>query len=227
MKWLFGLLLLANLVFFAIMQWGGALVEGDGNMQPLQALNAEKINLQTGSSLAQAPVLSSPAAQSSVPELAAAACLEWGEFSGNDFTRASAALSALHLDGNLTQRQAEYVSSYWVYIPPLKGRAEVDKKISQLKVRGVEEYYVVNEAGKLQNSISLGIFKTEEAAQKFLVSLNAKGVISARVGERTSKLMVTFFELKSLGSEMAEKVRTLQAAFPGSELKAVDCNSVK
>lgn len=224
MKWLFWLLLLANLVFFAFMQWGGALVDDSRNMQPQQAFNAEKIKLQTASSVVPGPVLPAPAAQSSVPALTAAVCLEWGEFSGNDFTRASTALSALHLDDRLAQRQTEHVSGYWVYIPPLKSRAEVDRKVGQLKARGVEEYFVVKEEGKWQNAISLGIFKTEDAAQKFLDSLAAKGVISARVGERTSKLTSTIFELKNLDAGMADKVMALRDEFPGSELKTVDCN---
>jgi len=218
------------------MQWGGALVEDNRSLQPQQALNAEKIKLQTASSVAPVPVLPAPAAQSSVPvlplpsaqlsvpALSAAVCLEWGDFSGNDFTRASTALSMLNLGDRLTQRQTEHISGYWVYIPPLKSRAEVDRKVSQLKARGVVEYFVVNEAGIWQNAISLGIFKTEDAAQKHLGSLAAKGVISARVGERTSKLTFTVFELKNLDAGMHDKVRVLQEEFPGSELKTVSCN---
>lgn len=243
MKWLFVLLLLANLVFFAIMQWGGALVDDNRSMQPQQAFNAEKIKLQTASSMAPAhvpvptpaptqvsapttaPVLPSYVApSSSVQAPAAVVCLEWGEFSGSDLMRASTALSALHLGDSLVQQQTEHDSGYWVYIPPLKSRAEVDKKISQLKARGVVEYFVVNEAGKWQNAISLGIFKTEDSAQKFLGALAAKSVISARVGERTSKLTFTIFELKNMDAGMAGKVRALQEEFPGSELKTVACN---
>lgn len=248
MKWLFGLLLLANLVFFAFMQWGGALIEDNRSLQLQQAFNAEKIKLQTASSIAPAPVvpasaaqssvpvlplpaaqssvpvLTLPAAQSSVKALTTAVCLEWGEFSGNDFTRASTTLSGLNLGDKLTQRQIEHVSGYWVYIPPLKTRAEADRKVGQLKARGVMEYFVVNEVGVWQNAISLGIFKTEEAAQKHLGSLAAKGVISAKVGERTSKLTFTIFELKNLDAGMADKVRALQKEFPGSEVKTLACN---
>ena len=236
MKWLFWLLLLANLMFFAFMQWGGVLVEDSRNLQPQRAINAEKIKLLTASSVAPAPglpasaaqssvpVLPLPAAQSSVAALTAAVCLEWGEFSGNDFTRASTALSALHLNDRVTQRQSEHVSGYWVYIPPLKSRVEVDRKVAQLQARGVVEYFVVNEAGAWQNAISLGIFKTEESAQKHLGSLQAKGVISAKVGERTSKLTSTIFELKNLDAGMADKIRALRDEFPGSELKTVGCN---
>lgn len=244
MKWLFWFLLLTNIVFFAVMHWGGALVADNGNMQPQQALNAEKIKLQKASSVAPAQAVQASAvqpsvsavssaqptvpalspAQSSVQGAIGAICMEWGEFSGNDLARAGASLSALHLNGRVTQRQTEHASGYWVYIPPQKGRAEVDKKIAQLKARGVEEYFAVKEAGKWQNAISLGIFRTEEAAQKFLSAIESKGVISAKVGERISKLTFTVFELKNLDSGMADKVKALQDAFPGSELKTAACN---
>jgi len=45
MKWIFGLLLLANIAFFAVMQWGTALTV-DANSPPIQpALNPEKIKI--------------------------------------------------------------------------------------------------------------------------------------------------------------------------------------
>lgn len=236
MKWLFGLLLLINLAFFAFMQWGAVLMNDSQSGQPQALLNAEKIKLQTASPVAQ--TLASPSAvvhseagavavsavginAGAVP--AAVSCLEWGEFSGGEFIRASAALSALHLGDSLVQKQVEHVGGYWVYIPPLKSRVEVDRKILQLKARGVEEYFVIKEAGKWQNSISLGIFKTEDAAQKFLVTLNAKGVVSARAGERMSNLLYTVFELRNLDASMVDKVRALQNQFPGNEMKTVAC----
>jgi len=213
MRWLFWLLLLVSLMFFAFMQWGGAWM-GDGkNPQSQPPLNAEKIKL-----------LEPPGeSQSAAPLSSAAACMEWGEFSGNDLARATTALSALKLGDKLMQKQAEHVSGYWVYIPPLKSRADVDKKIAQLKTFGVEEYFVVQEAGKWQNAISLGLFKTEDAAQNFLDSIKAKGVKSAMVGERVGKQMVTIFVLKNPDTALTAKMVALQKDFPGSEVRAAAC----
>ena len=220
MKWLFWLLLLASLVFFALMQWGGVLTGNSGNMQPQPPLNAEKIRL-----LKALPAMQTPASSPSVtPTAAQAACMEWGEFSGSDLTRATEAMEKLKLGDGLTQRQVEHSSGYWVYIPPLKTRADADKKVAQLKALGVEEHFIVQEAGKWHHAISLGIFKTEDAAQKFLESIKGKGVKSAVMGERMSKLMLTVFVLKNPDTETATKVVELQKEFPGSELKATACN---
>lgn len=225
MKWLFWLLLLLSLIFFVLMQWGGALLDDGKNMQPQPALNAEKIGLlpiQTDASSISAVSGISAAfgvSRSAVP----AACVEWGEFFGNDLVRATAALSALNLGTNLTQRQVEHISGYWVYLPALKSRAEVDKEIAALKEIGVEEYFVVQEEGKWRNTISLGVFKAEDAAQRFLKKLVAKGVKSAKVGARKSKITLTVFVLKNPDAAASAKLTDLQKEFADSELKATAC----
>ena len=226
MKWLFWLLLLASMIFFALIQWSGLLL-GDGkNLQSQPPLNAEKIKLlQT--SLAP-PLAAQSAAQATAAQSATqttAGCMEWGGFSGNDLTRATAALDALNLGDRLAQRQIEHTSGYWVYLPPLKTRADADKKVAQLKALGVEEYFILQEAGKWRNAISLGLFKTEEAAQKFLESIKNKGAKSDMMGERMSKFMLTVFVLKNPDAGVMAKVAELQNEFAGSELKATACDN--
>ena len=217
MKWIFWLLLLVSLLFFVFMQWGGAWTGDSKNLQSQPQLDAEKIMLL------RTPPAPSLVTQSAVP--ATDACMEWSEFSGNDLTRATAALDALNLGDRLTQRQVEHASGYWVYIPPLKTRAEADNKVAQLKALGVEEYFIVQEAGKWRNAISLGVFKTEDAAHKFLESLKGKGVKSATSGERMSKFTLTVFVLKNPDAETSAKVVALQNEFAGSELKAAACDN--
>ena len=217
MKWLFGILLLASLAFFAFMQWGGAGAGDSKNLQPQPPLNAEKIKLLT--------TAISPASSVQSAVQADSACMEWGDFSGNDLARATSALSALKLGNNLTQRQMEHVSGYWVYIPPLKDSAEAEKKVSQLKALGVKEYFVVQEDGKWRNAISLGLFKTEDAARNFLNSIKSKGVRSALAGERMGKRMLTVFVLKDPDAGVMAKMAALQKNFPESELTAAACNN--
>ena len=222
MKGLFWLLLLINLGFFAFMQWGEILTGEGKNRLNQPALNAEKIKLLEAQPVARAAVSSPSATQ--VQAASAAVCLEWGEFSGADLARASAALAALNLDNKLAQRQVEYNSGYWVYIPPAKTRAAVDKKIVEIKALGVEDYFIVQEPEKWHNAISLGVFKTGEAAHKFLDSLKAKGMTTAVVGERQSNLKFTVFILRSPDVAVAAKVAALQQKFAGSELQSSACD---
>ena len=233
MKALVWILLLGNVIFFAVMQWGGLLAADEQAAQAQPPLHEEKISVLSAPqgkpaaalpASAPAPVPASveaPAALTAKPDVS---CMEWGEFSGADLARATAALSALQLGDKLSQRQVEYAIGYWVYIPPMKDKAAVNQKIAQLKARGIDDYFVVPDAGPWLNAISLGVFKTREAAQHFLDELrNSKGVRSAQIGERASKLKVTLFVLNGLDAKTGTELARIQKDFAGSELKDIPC----
>jgi len=229
MKIFVWILLLANVFFFAAMQQGW-LLAGDEPARTQPPLHEEKIKLlrePATASPASAPDTAASAAAAAPVPLAAnaeASCMEWGEFSGADLTRAASALSAFQLGDKLSQRQVEYSIGYWVYFPPQKDKAAINQKIAQLKARGIDEYFVVTEAGAWQNAISLGVFRTQEAAQHFLDELRStKDVRSAQVGERASKLKTTIFTLNGLDAATAAKLAEIQKDFAGSELKEVAC----
>lgn len=222
MKVLLGILLVLNIVFFAVMKFD---LIGDGSSVVAQpALNQDKIRLlnQAGQ-LAGSNVAPNAATHADARDKPALQCAEWSDFSGTDLQRANDALAGLALGDKLSQRPIEYNIGYWVYIPPLKDKASINQKIAQLKARGVEEYFVVQEAGEFQHAISLGVFKSEEAAQKFLESLIAKDVRSARIGERASKLKATIFVFNGMDESAIGKLNALQKDFPASELKKVAC----
>ena len=227
MKWLFGLLLAVNIGLFSYMQWGKILTADTTHLaQP--PLNADKIRLLPSPPETQTTVLAASAPQPPIPPAPAntsdTACLEWGEFSAGDLKRANAALAQLKLGDQLSKRQVEYASGYWVYLPPSRTRAETDRKIAQLKARGVGDYFIVQQAGKWRNAISLGVFKTREAANKFVSKLSAKGIRTAEAGERASKLKFTVFVLKNPDAATMEKMAELHNEFDGSELHSVACN---
>lgn len=242
MKAIFWILLLANLTFFAAMQWGGELLAvGDQTMQAQPALHEDKIRLLNAphsassvASSASAAVAASAGTPATVAESLPSAtgsdapvCMEWGDFSGTDLTRATAALSALQLGDKLSQHQIEHNIGYWVYIPPLKGKATVAQKIAQLKARGIEEYFVVSDAGPWLNAISLGVFKTQDAAQGFLDDLqNTRDVRTAKVGERASKLRTTVFVLNEPDAATVAALTRMQKDFSGSTLKHIPCANI-
>jgi hypothetical protein len=250
MRKLFWILLLANVLLFAGTQRGW-LRFGEQEPQAQPALNPEEIRLLDASKIlpskaVSAPVHLTPAASAPVQVAAAPAppsslqmtlnmsapvpgshdtpaCLEWGDFSGTDLTRAAAALSALQLGDKLSQRQIERDIGYWVYIPPLRNKAAVNRKVAELKALGVTEYFVVQVPGRWHNAISLGVFKSPEAAQNFLHYLRTKGVHTAKAGERSSKLKTTIFRLNRIDAPTVAKLTAMQKDFAGSELKNVPC----
>lgn len=243
MRKIFLILLLANVVLFVAMQrgWFGL---GEQPSQAQPALHEDIIRLlDAPQSALVAPLPASiPAAvpvvaQVQVPVAASAgsasplvvtksnapACLEWGDFTGLDLTRATAALSGLQLGDKLSNYQVEHDTGYWVYIPPLKNKAAINRKIKELKARGIREYFIVQDAGDWQNAISLGVFKTQEAAQHFLDDLRNKKARSAQLGKRNSKFKVTIFKLNGVGILTEAKLASIQKDFAGSDLKHVPC----
>jgi len=276
MRTLFWILLLVNVILFAVMQRGG-LNWGEQAYQAQPALHEENIRLldapQTApvkaspvpalapapaaapqpasAPVASAATLASPTpapkpaaatkpvpasvppppanpAPAAKPASAAAkrnapVCLEWGDFSGTDLKRATGVLSSMQLGGKLGQRQVEYSKGYWVYIPPLKNKAAANRRVAQIRKLGISEYFVVQEAGALRYAISLGVFKTREAAQNYLGQLNSKGLRSAKIGERASKLKTTMFILNSVDASIEGKLAATSKDFPGSDLKNVPC----
>jgi len=230
MRALFWILLSANVIFFAMMQWGGKLSTDEQTVPAQPALHEDKISLLNAPQSspivalsASAPASTAVAATAQLTAKPDSSCLEWGEFSGADLARATLALSAIQLGDKLSQRQIEYNIGYWVYIPPVNDKTAMVQKIAQLKARGVKEYFVVPEAGPWLNAISLGVFKTQEAAQNFFDDLRARGVRSAQVGERASKLKVNIFVLTGVEAASGAKLAEIQKDFPGSELKKIPC----
>jgi hypothetical protein len=149
-------------------------------------------------------------------------CLEWGAFAANESPRAAAALDKLGLGGKVAVR--ELGDSYWVYIPPLKTPADVDKKTGELKARGITDFYTMQDNDQWRNAISLGVFKTEEAANNHLAQLRQKGVRSAVAGARGVK--TSLFVIRDPGDAMAAKIAELKADFPNAQLKATTCVEV-
>lgn len=178
---------------------------------------------------ASAPIpapVAAPAAAIALPgkAIAVKTCMEWGEFSGDDLARSEKELARFKLADRLAQRTVEYASGYWVYMPPLGSKEAVNKKIAAIKALGLEDYYVVKDSRQWYNAISFGVFKTEEAAKKYLAVIRKKGIRTARVGERKHKLKFIVYVIKNVDTELNTRLTALQKDFAGSELKSVPCS---
>ena len=209
MRALFLLLLLANIAIAGFAWYVSSQPNPDAALLN-QQVNADKIRLT-----APRPTL--------LPARPKAACLEWGSFGAGELKPAQAALEALKLGTRLTLRDVPVQGSFWVYIPPLSSKAEVDRKIAELKSQGVQEYYAMEGQRPMKNAISLGIFKTEEAANNHLEELKQKGVRSALVGSREHRVTQTAFLVREPDIALTATLAELRLQFPGSELKAVEC----
>jgi hypothetical protein len=104
-------------------------------------------------------------------------------------------------------------------MPPQRNRQGANQKVAELKRLGVDEYFVVQDDPDFRFAISLGVFKSAEAARSRLEQLRAKGVRSARVGSRETQVQRVFFTVRDVPEPVVGKLNELRQGFPGAELK--------
>ena len=223
MRAFFLLVVLANLAFFA---WANFFSESDTQSDPRplsRQVAPEKLRVlpSTSSGKTSPGAGAKPAVDTQAPQPFAAktACLELGAISAADLARASEALAPLSLGARLSQRQVDDAASWWVFIPPRGNKQDAQKKAAELKARGVDEYFILQDEGPLRYALSLGVFKTEAAATSRLEALRAKGVKTAQVGPRETTLQKTYFQVRGVDDALAAKLRELAQPFTGSELR--------
>lgn len=217
MRLLLIMLLVVNLGFFAFHRFLDEPVDTSAQIAALQ-ISPEKIRTVATE---VAPAVSAPVAVAAVPP--PAACVEWGAFGGPDVARADVALAALALPAEAVQRRVIDIDGYWVHMPVLKTKAEVDRKLGELKALGVTDFFVVQDAGPWRNAVSLGLFKSEDAANAELERLRQRGVRSAVVTRREKFLKQVSFFVREPSAATIARITELQRDFPAVELKAVSC----
>jgi hypothetical protein len=226
MRALFLLMVLANLAFIA---YAHIAREGAGVESQLRLLQIapEKIRPLKAPEPPPAPRPRAPGKANAPAARAAlsspAACLEWGIFAGPAVARAEAELAELGLPPGQVGRTVTDAGGYWVYMPPQKSRADAERKVGELKALGVSEFFLVQEPAQWRNAISLGIFRSEEAAQGFLAALKERGVRSAIAARRENFLKQVAFHVREPNEATVARVTALQQAFPGSEVRAGPC----
>ena len=219
MRAVFLLLVLANLAFFAWSQYGAP--QAPGVTPQSRQIEPDKLKI-----VAPKDLPARVAKKEKLPEkpaAAAAACLEWGSFTLADAPRAQQALEPLALGERLAQKRTEEVAGWWVFIPPQGSRQGALKKAAELKNLGVEEFFIVQEEGEHRWAVSLGIFRSEDAAQARLAALRTQGVRSARIGPRETVVPKIWLQVKSVDAPLQARLKEIARQVEGSELR--DCRS--
>ena len=75
-----------------------------------------------------------------------------------------------------------------MHFPSQGSRAAALRKAGELRRLGITEFFIVQEPGPSQWALSLGIFTTEDAAQEFLAALRPRGVRTAVISERETRV---------------------------------------
>ncbi len=208
MRWIASLLVVVNIVLAGLIYLRQTRPNPDGQIVNLQ-MNADQIRVIP------------PRARSSRPDRTA--CLEWRSFGAGELARARAALSVLALGERLSSRETEITAGWWVYMPAQNSQPNMDKKAQELRNLGITEYLPLTEAGPWRYAISLGVFRSEQAATDFLQQLREKGVRSAVVGDREHRITHTVLTIRQPSIEESERLAEIASRFSGTELRAIQC----
>ena len=220
MRAFFLALLFANLALYAWWRYG---VPENAAPAPLsRQIAPDKLKVVAPADLPPVSAATKPPPSPPVPvPAAAAACLEWGSFTVADAPRAEQALESLGLGARVAQRRSEEQAGWWVFIPPQANRQSALRKAAELKELGVEDYFVVQEDGAYRWALSLGVFRTEEAAQARLAVVRGQGVRTARVGARETVVPKVWLQVKGVDAPLQLRLKEIARQVEGSELK--DC----
>lgn len=226
LKFIFWSLLLANAGLFAYQRgyldsW---IPDGHEPARLKRQFHAElmkPISADALAAAASAPAGANPATAKPETHI----CKEIGNFDSAGAKRFEALLQPLALGDRLSRRDIEEVANHIVYIPSLGSKDSADKKAAELRHLGVTDFFVIQDAGDLRWGISLGVFKTEEAARALLSAMNQKGVHSARLGTHTIASTKVAFQLRNLDAAAIAGLDKITSDFPRVETRSCDANA--
>ncbi len=229
MRTAFLILLLANLGFFAWWRYGSP-PDAAADPAPLaRQIDPEKLKIVAPKDLPP-PAPPKPAAAARIepvqpppPPPVALKCMEWGSFTIADAPRAEKALESLALGARLAQRRTEETAGWWVFIPPQPKvpnvRQAALRKAAELRTLGVEDYFIVQEEGQYRWALSLGVFRTEDAARARLAALRTQGVRSAVVGARETVVPKVWLQVRGVDPALEAKLKELTVQVESTELR--------
>jgi hypothetical protein len=218
MRLLFLALVLTNLAFFAWSRYYTPTEAAAGGNPLARQIEPEKLKIVPPGELpAPSPAPAKPAAAAAAAPLTG--CLEWGSFTLADYPRAEKALEPLALGSRLVQRRTEEIAGWWVFIPPQGSRQNAIRKAAELKGLGVEDYFIVVDEGESRWALSLGVYRTEEAAHARLAALRAQGVRTALVAPRETIVPKVWLQVKGIDAELEARLHDIARQIDGSELR--------
>jgi hypothetical protein len=149
-------------------------------------------------------------------------CLELGPVAAGDAARVEEAAAGL-AGGLKIQRRVDDPGRWWVYIPPLPTRQAAVQRVAELKRQGIEDSALVNDEPSWRNAISLGVFRSEDAANARAETLRKRGIRGVQVAARGSAGARVYIQLWDAPGAVRLRFVDLKDGLPGSDVR--ECQS--
>lgn len=218
MRMVFFLLLLANAILLAWTRFGPELAATESFLLG-QQINPEAIRVIDPRDVANATA-KKPAPRPAV-------CLEWGAFAAGDAERAQTQLVAAYGQARISERRVEEPTGWWVFMPPQGSRQAAQQKAAELKRLGVEQFFIVQDDSRFRFAISLGVFRSEEAARSHLEQLRALKVRTAQVGPREAQVQRVYLQARELPEDAVAWLETMRQSWPGTTVRECPLEALK
>jgi hypothetical protein len=218
-------------IFWSLLSINGALLAFQqgwlGNFKPSERepariakqLGTDKLQLLTAAAAnAAKPAVAAEPAPEPAPQESAevlVACTEMGNLAERDARRLDKLLEPLELGERVAKNEVtvQEVTSHMVMIPPLGSKEAADKKAAELQELGVSNYFIMNDSSVAKWAISLGVFKSETAAQTLLAALNKQGVKGAKIVGRQSAATRLAYRFRNLDAATRTRLDAIAAKF--------------
>lgn len=229
MKTIVFLLVLANLLFYAFSAGYFGRPDNPDAVRVEKQVLPERMRIV---SRGEAPTAPAKAAEPVKPEVVAEApkaepatkveepapvCLAWEHLPPADAERIVSLLSSKYAEFKVIRRVVPGEGNGWgVFVPPLAGKTDAERKATELRQLGVTDYFIVQD-GPIRHAISLGVFSSEKGAQERLAELKEKGVRSARVMPRPGKDSTVNVQATGPASAKEALLEAIGKALPKAE----------
>jgi hypothetical protein len=229
LKFIFWSLLCLNVLLFAFGHgYLGNTMPGEREPQRIaRQLNTDKLALLSASAARQAapaaPAEPEPApAPVAAPAAVLVVCTEIGGVGEREARRLDKLLAPLDLGDKLSKEEvaAQEISSHMVMIPPLGSKEAADKKAAELKELGVSNYFIMNDSSAAKWAISLGVFKSEAAAETLLAALKKQGVTGVKIVGRPSAATRLAYRFRNIEPAVKARLDTIAARFENLETRS-------
>lgn len=151
------------------------------------------------------------------------ACLEIGNFSLADGKNFEERVKYLALGKRQVREELSETASNMVYLPSQGNKDAADKKAAAIKKMGVSDAYVIQDGSVLKWGVSLGVFKTLDAAKTHVANLAKKGIKEAKIAPRPVSASKLMYQLLDISVEEKKLIDQVREQFTGIETH--DCKS--
>lgn len=138
-------------------------------------------------------------------------CYQLGPFvDATAAEQAASRLRALDINVALTRQTERSSRGYWIYLPPLPGLSAASQVAGQLQAKGIKDLFIMGK-GEHENAISLGLYRSREAAMERLNEVKKLGYNPA-IDEQFREQQTHWLTLRGVPAEGATTDGIIQAA---------------